>query len=354
MSNIGQLKRAVADAGLDAVMVTGAENRLYFAGFASSAGVLLATRERAWFFTDSRYSEAAGLAITDAEVRRTDRENTYSKLINTIIAEAGIATLGFEDEDVTYAAYMDWERKLDARLTPAQSSLTPLRAVKSREDLGKLIAAQRIAEKSFDEILPLISTDMTERELAAELICRFLKNGADDKSFDPIVVSGPHSSMPHGVPADVKIQKGFLTIDFGVKKDGWCSDTTRTVCVGRPTQEMGRVYDTVLAAQLAGIAAARAGALGCDVDGAARSVIETAGYGQYYNHGFGHGLGLEVHEAPSAAPGYDKPLPAGCVISAEPGIYLPGRFGVRIEDVLFLTEGGNENITKLSKSLIIM
>jgi Xaa-Pro aminopeptidase len=160
--------------------------------------------------------------------------------------------------------------------------------------------------------------------------------------------------MPHGVPTDGKIQNGFLTMDFGVKKDGWCSDMTRTVCVGTPTQEMRLIYDTVLEAQLQGIAAVHAGVTGREVDGAARRVIEDAGYGDCFGHGFGHGLGLEIHEPPTASPGYDKPLPRGAVISAEPGIYLPGRFGVRIEDVVYITDGGCENITKTPKNLIII
>jgi Xaa-Pro aminopeptidase len=192
---------------------------------------------------------------------------------------------------------------------------------------------------------------MTEKELAAALIYRFLKLGAENVSFEPIVVSGVRSSMPHGVPTDARISKGFLTIDFGVKLDGWCSDTTRTLCVGEPDAEMRRVYDTVLRAQTAGIEATRAGVPGSEVDGAARRVIEEAGYGAYFGHGFGHGLGLEVHEAPNAAPSNGNPLPEGAVISAEPGIYLPGRYGVRIEDVLYVTRDGCENLTKLPKEI---
>ncbi|MDR3278477.1 MAG: aminopeptidase P family protein, partial [Oscillospiraceae bacterium] len=300
-NNIEKIKAAVREGEYDAVMVTSPENRLYATGFPSSAGLLLATGADAWFFTDSRYAEAAGRAVGNAELLLIDKDNAYSKRINAVCTARSVRSIGFEDGTVTYSEYLDWKKKLRAELVPAQAALTALRAVKSRDDLEKLIAAQRIAEKSFEEILPLISPELTERELAAELVCRFLKNGADDKSFDPIVVSGARSSMPHGVPTDDKLQRGFLTIDFGVKKDGWCSDATRTLCIGRPTEEMQKVYDTVLLAQLAGIAAARAGVLGSDVDAAARRVIENAGYGKYFGHSFGHGLGLAVHEAPSAA-----------------------------------------------------
>lgn len=354
MNNMGKIKTAVKDGSLDAIMITSEANRLYATGFHSTAGVLLVTREKAWFFTDSRYIEAAGVAIKNAEVLPVDRVETYSKRINKIIADHALKVIGFEDAALTFSEYTEWSARLEARLLPSQKILTALRSVKSREDLEGLIKAQRISEKSFEEILPLISTDITERELAAELIYRFFKNGADDKAFDPIIVSGVRSSLPHGVPTDSKLSKGFLTIDFGVRLNGWCSDTTRTLCIGRPDDEMIRIYDTVLDAQNAGIGVAKAGVKGADIDGAARRVIEAAGYGKYFGHGFGHGLGLEVHEAPNASPSNDQEIPEGSVISAEPGIYMPGRYGVRIEDVIYITRDGCENITNLSKKLLIV
>jgi Xaa-Pro aminopeptidase len=354
MNNLDKIKAAVKTSGKDAVMITGDLNRRYATGFPSSAGVLFATAARAWFFTDSRYVEAAEKSIAGAEVRLVDRTETYSKRINAIIAAEGIKTIGFEEENMTFAEHAEWVEKLAASLVPAQQLLTDLRAVKSRADLDALIEAQRISEKAFEEILPLIGQRITERELAAELVCRILKNGGDDKSFDPIIVSGVHSSMPHGEPSDTLIGPGFLTIDFGAKKNGWCSDTTRTVCVGKPDEEMVKIYDTVLNAQLAGIEAAKAGVRGCDIDAAAREVIEKAGYGTYFGHGFGHGLGLAVHEAPNASPSYSGELPEGAVISAEPGIYIPGKYGVRIEDVIYLTKNGSENITNLPKKLLVV
>ncbi len=354
MNNIDRIKAAVKSSEADALMITSESNRLYATGFHSTAGVFFVTADRAWFFTDSRYVEAAADEIRDAEVMLVDREETYSKRISKIIAEYDIKTVGFEDESLTYSEYTEWSARLTVRLLPSQKLLNNLRAVKSRDDLEKMIKAQRIAEKSYEDILPLVSEKITEKELAAELVCRFYKNGADDKSFDPIVVSGVRSSMPHGVPTDAYIGKGFLTIDFGVKLGGWCSDTTRTLCVGKPDDEMVRIYDTVLSAQMAGITAAKAGVRGSEIDGAARRVISEAGYGQYFGHGFGHGLGLEVHETPSAAPSNDGEIPEGAVISAEPGIYIPGRYGVRIEDVLYITKDGRENITNLPKKLLIV
>ena len=352
MSNIAKIQELVRTSEIDALLLTSYTNRRYTLGFSSSAGVAVIAPEKAWFFVDSRYIEAAREVIPDAEVALMDLDNPYEKLINAVCAGEKILRLGFESDRLTYAEFERFKDKLNAELVSAPEVMSAARAVKSREELAKMIAAQRIAEVAFNSVLPVISTGITERQLATELICALLRAGAEDVSFPPIVVSGANSSKPHGVPGDVKISEGFLTIDFGAKKDGWCSDTTRTVCVGKATDEMKKVYNTVLEAQLAGIATVRAGALGSDVHNAAHEIISKAGYGEYFGHGFGHGLGLEVHEAPSASPSYQKPLPAGAVISAEPGIYLPGRFGVRIEDVLYVTEDGCENITNLPKELI--
>ena len=354
MNNTEKIKAALKASGLDAIMITSDANRLFAAGFESSAGLVLVTAEKAWFFTDSRYYEAAGNIITGMDVELVGGGVTYSGRLNELIAEYGIKRLGFEDEAVTFNSYEAWSERLEASLEAAQDILTALRSVKSREDLEAMIKAQRLAEKAFEEVLPLITTDITEKELAAELIYRFLKLGAQDVSFQPIVVSGVRSSMPHGVPSDARIQQGFLTIDFGVKLDGWCSDTTRTLCVGGCSDEMRAVYDTVLTAQIAGIEAVKAGVPGSEIDGAARRVISQAGYGAYFGHGFGHGLGLEVHEAPNAAPSFKDGIPEGAVISAEPGIYLPGKYGVRIEDVLYVTQNGSENLTKLPKELLVL
>ena len=354
MTNIQRIRQALPEHECGAMLVTGEASRLFSTGFHSSAGALLVSPGGAWFFVDPRYVEAAKARIADAEVLLVTKDQTFAQMINAVLKENGITSVGFDDGDVTYSVYLDWSEKLESELKPAQKLINDLRAVKSRDELGKMIKAQRLSEKVFEEIIPLISTEVTEKQLAAEFIYRALKNGADDKSFDPIFVSGPKSSMPHGVPGDVKISKGFLTIDFGVILDGWCSDTTRTLCVGEPDEEMIRIYDTVLVAQEAGIKAVRAGVAGKDVDTAARTVIEEAGYGEYFGHGFGHSLGLEVHESLKASQMSEDILPAGAVISAEPGIYLPGRYGVRIEDTLYVTEEGCDNITKLSKELIVI
>jgi len=354
MNNLKRIMSSVANADIDAVMLTSQINRLYATGFDASDAIALITADSAWFFTDSRYIEAAENTVAGAVVQLVNRDAPYSRRIKDVIESCSLKRIGFEENALSYAEYTMWAEKLGIPLVPSQSILTRLREVKSTEELEFMKQAQRTAEKSFLEILPLVSPELTEKELAAELLYRFLKNGAEDKSFDTIAVSGVRSSMPHGVPSDTPIGKGFLTIDFGVKQNGWCSDTTRTVCIGKPTDEMRHVYDTVLNAQLAGIEAARAGVTGREIDAAARKIIEDAGYGNAFGHGFGHGLGLEVHESPSVAPSGNDPIPAGAVISAEPGIYLPGKFGVRIEDVLFISENGSENITSLPKELIIL
>ena len=215
--------------------------------------------------------------------------------------------------------------------------------------------AQEITDKAFSEVLPRIRVGMSELELQAELIYCMYKSGGTGLAFDPIVVSGPNTSLPHGVAGERKIQAGdFVTMDFGASYMGYCADMTRTVAVGFATEEMKKVYSIVLEAQNSAIAATKAGVTGAYVDGVARKVIEDAGFGENFGHGYGHSLGLEIHEAPNMNTRNQEPLPAMAVCSAEPGIYLPGKFGVRIEDVTILTEDGAIDITASPKKLIIV
>ena len=275
--------------------------------------------------------------------------------INAAMEKTHVQKLGFEDAYMTVADYRHYSEKLHCELVPATELLISLRQSKDAEEVERMIAAQRIAEGALDQILKEIKPGVTEKEIAARLQYLMLAGGAENMSFDPIVASGPNGSMPHAVPTDRKIQEGdFVTMDFGCIYQGYCSDMTRTVAVGHVTEEMEKVYHTVLQAQLAGIAAAKAGATGHDVDAAARKVIEDAGYGPYFGHSFGHSVGVEIHEAPNATPANNNPLPLGAAVSAEPGIYLPGRFGVRIEDVLVLQEGGCMDITLAKKDLTIL
>ena len=343
--------------GLDAVLLTCEANRFYASGFHSfgTDGVAVVTRNRNYYFTDSRYTEAAARHVRDAEIRETDREHPYSALINEVIEKEHITRMGYEDEYMTAADFRRFSEKLHCELVPATELLWTLRAVKDQAELDCMIQAQRIAEKALADILGEIRPGVTEKEIAALLLYKMLHYGAEDKSFDPIVVSGPNGSLPHGVPSEKPIQAGeFVTMDFGCKFGGYCSDMTRTVAVGHVTEEMETVYNTVLKAQLAGIAAAKADVTGAAVDGAARQVIADAGYGPYFGHSFGHSVGVEIHENPNATPSNSKPLPAGVVISAEPGIYLPGKLGVRIEDVIVITEQGCQDITLAPKELLIL
>lgn len=355
MDNIKKIRLAVAEAGMDALLLTDPVSCLYATGFHFTDGAVLITGNGAFLITDSRYDEAACAAEAEAEVLRFTAEKKLTDILAELLHSAGAERIGVEEQRMSHHRWSIWSGLLPGKFVPADGLLTRLRGSKSPAELEKLIAAQRIAERAFDSILGLIRPGLTERELAAELVGLLLKNGADGLSFNPIVITGKKTSMPHGVPGNAVIANGdFVTMDFGCIKDGWCSDMTRTVAVGSADAEMRRVYDTVLAAQLAGIAAARPGVAGRDIHNAADRVIAGAGFGGYFGHGFGHSLGLEIHEAPSASPGNDRPMPEGAVISAEPGIYIPGKFGVRIEDVLYLTGNTSVNITKAPKNLIIL
>ena len=341
--------------GLDAMLLTSEANCYYATGFMGE-GIALVTRRGSWYFTDSRYTEAADKAIGNAAViREVSREKPFSVLINEALAEAGAEKAGFEEQRMTVAEHAVYSEKLHCTLTPASSLMTELRGSKDEEELSCMTAAQRIAEGALEQILKEIRPGMTEKEIAARLNYLMVSAGAEKTSFDTIVASGPNGSMPHAVPGMRKVREGdFITMDFGCVYKGYCSDMTRTVALGRPSDEMRNVYDIVLQAQLAGIAAAKAGVTGAAIDGAARKVIQDAGYGACFGHSFGHSLGIDIHEAPNAAPGNDKPMPDGAVISAEPGIYLPGKFGVRIEDVMILRPDGAQVITKAPKALLVL
>ena len=357
MNHFAKIAAQLESHDLDGMLLTNEANRFYASGFHSAGtdGMALVTREQCYYFTDSRYTEAAQRHVQGADIQEVGAGRGYSVLLKEAIQRHHIRRLGFEDAYMTVREHDLYAKALPCQLVPAADLLAQLRDVKDPEELEIMVAAQRIAERALTDILNEIRPGVTEKEIAARLQYLMLHYGAENMSFDPIVVSGPNGSLPHGVPSEKVIQSGeFVTMDFGCIYHGYCSDMTRTVAVGSVTEEMRQVYDTVLAAQKAGIEAARAGATGRAVDGAARAVIQQAGYGPYFGHSFGHGVGVEIHEGPNATPSNDKPLPAGAVISAEPGIYLPGKLGVRIEDVLYLTEGGCQNLTLAPKELLIL
>ncbi len=357
MDHFAAIRAKLDEYGVDAMLLTHEANRFYASGFRSTGtdGAALVTRDGAYYWTDSRYIEAARQQIANAEIDLATVGRGYIALLNEAVERHGIRTIGFEDEYMTVWEFRTYREKVRAEFKPATKLMERLRVVKDAGELEALIAAQRIAEKALAEICNDIRPGVTEKEIAAKLTYLMLRFGAENVSFDPIVASGANGSKPHAVPGEKRIGAGeFVTMDFGSLYHGYCSDMTRTVAVGYVTEEMDRVYHIVLDAQLAGIAAAKAGVPGCDVHNAAAKVIADAGYGEYFGHGFGHGVGVEIHESPRASTTWKEPLPAGAVISAEPGIYLPGRFGVRIEDVIVIRDGGCEDIHQAPKELLIL
>jgi Xaa-Pro aminopeptidase len=354
MNHFKNIAAGLAGLNLDAMLVTSAPGEFYAAGF-HGEGAAFITPSKTWYYTDSRYIEAAHQIISGAEIGLLPSGKTYRQLVEELVKQTGAAKVGFEEDYMSVADFRRWEKALSAQLVPASQMLTDLRMVKDEEELAVMKEAQRITDEAFSEILNDIKPGVAECEISAKLTYLMARKGAERNSFDPIVAAGANGSKPHAVPSQNLIQKGqFVTMDFGCMVGGYCSDMTRTVAVGEPTDEMRLVYETVLKAQKAGIAAAHGGVTGCDVHNAAAKVIADAGYGDYFGHGFGHSLGIEIHENPRFSTAWLQPIPAGACLSAEPGIYLPGKFGVRIEDVLILTQDGSIDITHSPKELIVL
>ena len=340
---------------VDGLLLTSRYSRHYGAEFDIAEGVAVVSKKGCRYFTDSRYIESAQNNLKGFEVLLVDRDNSYFQQLNTAIADFGVTTLGYEEHYLTVEELLGYEKNLNAKLVPFNKQIAGFRGQKEEWELELMRKAQSITDKAFAEVVKGIKPGMTELALQAELIYCLYKNGGTGLAFDPIVVSGPNTSLPHGVAGERVIQEGdFVTMDFGASYMGYCSDMTRTVAVGYATEEMKQVYNTVLTAQKAAIAMTRAGIPGKDIDAVARKVITDAGYGPYFGHGYGHSLGLEIHEAPNPNTANEEPMPVGAVCSAEPGIYLPGKFGVRIEDVTILREDGCEDITKSPKELMIL
>ena len=354
MNHFGKIAAQLAGHNLDARLVTSAPGEFYAAGF-HGEGMAVITKDETWYYTDSRYIEVAQQQVTGAHVGMIRTGQTYRQLAQEIVQDKGVCRLGFEDSSMSVAEYNRWKQGITAELVPASEILDLLRMVKDEDELAAMREAQRITDEAFAEILNDVKPGVAECEIAAKLTYLMARKGAERNSFDPIVACGANGSKPHAVPGQDLIQNGqFVTMDFGCVVGGYCSDMTRTVAVGQPTDEMKLVYDTVLKAQLAGIAAARGGVTGAEIHNIGAKVIADAGYGDYFGHGFGHSLGIEIHENPRFSPLWDKAIPSGACLSAEPGIYLPGRFGVRIEDVIMLTDDGCIDITHSPKELIIL
>lgn len=343
---------------LDGAILTSPANRQYFTGFASDAGVLIITRNGSVFLTDSRYIEAAQATVDccDVVLLTDEKQQTaqYLRRFNcsNVAVEADYFTVSkLRDYGKMFKAE-GFQPVFDGRL---DKCMRYLRSVKAFHEVRSIKAAQRVAEQAYRHAVKFIKPGLTEKEVALALDFYMLRHGADAVSFETIVVSGVNSSKPHGVPTNKKIRFGeFVTMDFGAVVNGYHSDMTRTVAVGEVTDAMAEVYSVVLEAQDAAIRAVRPGVPCAAVDQAARSVIERAGYGENFGHSTGHGVGLEIHESPTVSAKNTAALRAGNVITAEPGIYLPRQFGIRIEDMLLVTEDGCENLTNVEKELTVL
>ncbi len=343
--------------GVDAFISIDEKTVLYLTGFAMSDGALFVTKDDAVLFVDFRYIEAAKEEASNCRVVMP--EGGFYAAISDIIAERGIKTIGFEESKITVSTLDVYKNRFGgSEFVKMSSVISKMAEIKSDYEMDLIEKAEHIGDLAFADVLKMLNPDMTEIEVALELEYRMRKHGAQGFSFDTIAVSGTASSRPHGVPRNVKLERGFLTMDFGCLYNGYCSDMTRTICLGNPDEEMKKVYDTVLRAQLAACEFISEVGEGCDcgeADAVARNIINAAGYEGRFGHSLGHSLGVYIHERPGLSPkAFGIKLCKGSVFSVEPGIYIEGKYGVRIEDVMQIRESGAVNITHSPKELIII
>lgn len=342
--------------GIDAGLVLSEHNRRYLTGFAATDGILLVGRARAVLLADSRYIEAAREGAKGCEVELL---KDAAMQMGAFFKAEGVRTAGIEAKELPVAD-LNRFRKLFLDITfdegnAFNDAILRLRMIKSPEELDVIRRAQQITDDAYTHILPFLKPGAAEHDIALEIEYFMRQNGASGPSFDLIVVSGENSSRPHGVPGARRLQPGdFITMDTGAIVDGYCSDMTRTVALGFVTDEMRKVYETVLAAQLAAEQELAPGKTGSEVDQIARGIIYGAGYEGCFGHGLGHSVGLQIHEEPRLSPACHETLQAGMMMTIEPGIYLEGRFGVRIEDLAVLTDGGCEILTQSPKELLVL
>lgn len=337
-----------------AALITGDISRRYVSGFSSSAGLVFVTKEKSYLIIDGRYFEKAEQQAKGCEVLLlTD----LRKQIYALIEEHGIAVVSIESKTMTVSELEDYKKLFNALIVDSSSwlsaTLERMRIIKTEEEILKIEAAQRIAEAAFSKLITSIRVGMTEKQVASVLNFYMMDLGADGISFDTIAASGVNSACPHAVPTDKKLENGeFLTLDFGAVVDGYHSDMTRTVVIGKPDEEMKNMYNAVWGANTDALKAVRADITGKLLDNVARSTLDAWGYEKYFTHGLGHGVGLEIHEAPNVSPKSPFTLREGMVITIEPGAYIPHKYGVRIEDMVVVTSDGCLNLTKTPKTLI--
>lgn len=339
-----------------AVILFQGANRFYFSGFTSSAGALVVTRNNAFLLVDFRYYEKAKKTVNWLNVLLCER--LYLQLAE-ILKKEKVKTVFLETEDISVAKFKTLcESFSGINLSDQpyiQNIINGLRSVKDNEELKCITKAQEITDKTFNYILGRLEPGRTEKEIALEMEFFMRKNGSEGISFDTIAISGKNTSLPHGVPTDKKIEKGdFFTMDFGAKWGGYCSDMTRTVAIGNITEKQAEVYSTVLKAQEEALENIKANVICKEIDRISRNIIDTAGYKGCFGHGLGHSVGIEIHESPAFNKRDETVLKSGTVITVEPGIYLENEFGVRIEDMVYVTENGIINLTKSPKELIIL
>ncbi len=349
--NTAAIQKTLLNSKTDALIITSPENIFYFSGFKSADAVLLLTSSDCFIFTDSRYFIQAGEQAPFFTLCDISIETVASKII-----EEGYRTIGFEDDFITYSSYS----KLHSDLSPYGAELVGIsriisreRQIKTEKEIEHIKTAAQIADRAFSFILDKIEPGKTEKDIALMLDYYMLKSGAEAIAFETICASGKRSAMPHGVASDKIIEKGdFITLDFGCKYEGYCSDMTRTVVCGKATSEQKKIYNTVLAAQKAAIAEVKPNVDNAYIDSVARNIIKDAGYGKNFGHALGHSLGLNVHESPVLSKRSVDKLKSGILMTVEPGIYVENFGGVRIEDLLVVTYNGHINLTTSEKELI--
>ena len=351
-ARLEKLRQKLMEEELDAILITQPENRRYLSGFTGSAGVLLISAEQAILATDFRYYEQVAREAPRFQLAKIESGEKFVDLLPDLIAQVGARRVGFEAAHLPYAQYQEWAEVAEGfELVPTKEWVEDLRAVKDEGELEAIRRAVALADEAMAHILNVMEPGMTERAVAWEIEAYMRTHGADKAAFDIIVASGPKGAMPHARPGDAPLRAGEpIVMDIGARMDGYHSDLTRTVCLGEPDDRFREIYDIVLRAQLAAEEGIRAGMTGREADALARSVIEEAGYGEYFGHGLGHGVGLAVHEKPRLSKlSEEEVLQPGMVVTIEPGIYLPDWGGVRIEDMVVVGEDGVEVLTHASK-----
>ncbi|KAB8128459.1 aminopeptidase P family protein [Gracilibacillus oryzae] len=351
MDRINQLRDLLKEEKVEAMLITSAVNRRYITGFTGTAGAALITPDKAYFITDFRYTEQAKEQVKDFHI--IEHKEPIPEVINNLLKENDIHSIGFEKSTLTYEGYEQYRSKIDANFVPVGAIIEKIRLIKTEDEINILKKACNIVDQTFEHILNYIKPGVKEIDVANELEFYMRKLGAQSSSFDIIVASGYRSALPHGVASEKEIKAGELvTMDFGALYQGYCSDITRTVAVGEISDELHNIYDIVLEAQKRGVAGIKPGLTAKEADALTRDYIKSKGYGEYFGHSTGHGLGLEVHEVPGLSFRSDEILKSGMVVTVEPGIYVPETGGCRIEDDIIITENGNERLTHAPKELI--